>query len=248
MLAVEKGLARNTLEAYSRDINRLAAFVQRQGLRVWPEVQTDHLRSYLSHLRKAGLSVRSITRNVVTIRQLYRFLEREELIPENPLPRIFLPAEGRRLPKTLGLQDVQKLLAQPDPSNPLGLRDQAMLEFLYATGLRVSELVSLKTQQINLEGDFLTVRGKGGKVRVLPFGRWADEKLRQYLREARPQLLGGRMSPSLFLTRSAKPLTRQGFWKLIRRYALPGCCRHRRYSSFRFRFRRRCTSQSSCAR
>jgi len=116
--------------------------------------------------------------------------------------------------------DVERLLNQPNPSTLLGLRDRAMLEFLYATGLRVSELVSLHTQQINLEGDYLTVRGKGGKVRVLPFGRWAEERVRVYLREVRPKLLRGRTSPVLFLTRSGKALTRQGFWKLIGRYAL----------------------------
>ena len=220
MLSVEKGLARNTLEAYSRDINRLASFLQTQGIRSWTESESKYLRSYLSRLREAGLGVRSITRNLVSLRQFFLFLAKEGIITENPLPRLFLPEEGRKLPKPLDIEQVQRLLVQPDPSTLLGARDQAMLELLYATGLRVSELVSLNVQQINLEGDFLTVRGKGGKVRVVPFGRWADEKVRRYLREVRPKLLGGRSNSFLFLTRSGKPLTRQGFWKLIRRYAL----------------------------
>jgi len=220
MISVEKGLARNTLEAYSRDINRLASFLQTQAIHSWTESEGEHFRSYLSRLRGDGLGVRSITRNLVSLRQFFLFLVKEGIITENPLPHFFLLGEVRKLPKTLNLEGIQRLLVQPDPSTLLGVRDQAMLEFLYATGLRVSELVSLAVNQIDLEGDFLTVRGKGGKVRVMPFGRWADEKLRRYLREVRPNLLGGRSSSFLFLTRSGKPLTRQGFWKLIRRYAL----------------------------
>ena len=220
MLAVEKGLARNTLEAYSRDLNRLANFLAANGVKSWPEGSGSQLRTYFSSLRETGLSVRSITRNLVALRQFYRFLEKERIIQENPVPRLLLPVESRRLPTTLTHDDVERLLNQPNPSTLLGLRDRAMLEFLYATGLRVSELVSLPTQQINLEGDYLTVRGKGGKVRVLPFGRWADERLRVYLREVRPKLLQRRTSSVLFLTRSGKALTRQGFWKLIRRHAL----------------------------
>jgi len=220
ILAVEKGLARNTLEAYSRDLNRLANYLQANGVRSWPEGNGSQLRTYFSSLRETGLSVRSITRNLVALRQFYRFLEKERIIQENPVPRLLLPVESRRLPTTLTHDDMERLLNQPNPSTLLGLRDRAMLEFLYATGLRVSELVSLHTQQINLEGDYLTVRGKGGKVRVLPFGRWADERLRVYLREVRPKLLQRRTSSVLFLTRSGKALTRQGFWKLIRRYAL----------------------------
>jgi len=220
MLAVEKGLARNTLEAYSRDLNRIANFLAANGVDSWPEGHGSQLRTYFSSLRETGLSVRSITRNLVALRQFYRFLEKERVIQENPVPRLLLPVESRRLPTTLTHDDVERLLNQPSPSTLLGLRDQAMLEFLYATGLRVSELVSLHTQQINLEGDYLTVRGKGGKVRVLPFGRWAEERLRLYLREVRPKLVQRRNSSVLFLTRSGKALTRQGFWKLIRRHAL----------------------------
>jgi len=220
MLAVEKGLARNTLEAYSRDLNRLANFLEANGVKSWPEGHGSQLRPYFSSLRETGLSVRSITRNLVALRQFYRFLEKERIIQENPVPRLLLPVESRRLPTTLTHDDVERLLNQPSPSTLLGLRDRAMLEFLYATGLRVSELVYLHTQQVNLEGDYLTVRGKGGKVRVLPFGRWAEERLRLYLREVRPKLVQRRTSSVLFLTRSGKALTRQGFWKLIRRHAL----------------------------
>ncbi len=220
MLTVEKGLARNTLEAYSRDLNRLANFLKGRGVKTWEESQSVHLRSYLSWLRGRGLSVRSIARHIVALRQLYRFLEKEEVIAENPVPSFFLHSTSRRLPRTLGRDEVKSLLTQPDARTPLGLRDQTMIELLYATGVRVSELVSLQTHEINLQGDYLTVRGKGAKVRMIPFGKWAREGLLRYLKEVRPKLLQGRTSPFLFLTRSGRPLTRQGFWKLIRRYAL----------------------------
>jgi integrase/recombinase XerD len=120
----------------------------------------------------------------------------------------------------LSADEVRRLLAQPPDDGPVGIRDHAMLELLYATGLRVSELISLQVQQIDLQGNYLTVKGKGSKVRAVPFGKWAREALSRYMTEARPRLLKGRSSSFLFTARSGKPLTRQGFWKLIRRYAL----------------------------
>lgn len=219
-LTVEKGLARNTLEAYSRDLNRLATFLKSRRVRTWKESQAVHLRNYLSWLKGRGLAARSIARNVVALRQFYRFLEKEELITENPVPDFILQRSSRKLPHTLDREEVRSLLNQPDPGAPLGLRDRAMIELLYGTGIRVSEIVSLQTHQINLEGDYLTVRGKGAKVRVVPFGKWAREAVLRYLKEARPKLSRGRASPFVFLTRSGKALTRQAFWKLIRRYAL----------------------------
>lgn len=220
MLTVEKGLARNTLEAYSRDLNRLANFLRARRVGSWGESRAVHLRSYLSWLRGRGLSVPSIARNVVVLRQFYRFLVKEGVIGENPVPSFFLHRASRKLPHTLGRDEVKRLLTQPDPSKPLGVRDQAMIELLYATGVRVSELVSLQPHQTNLQGDYLTVKGKGSKVRMIPFGKWARETLLRYLKEVRPKLSRGRASPFLFLTRSGKALTRQGFWKLMRRYAL----------------------------
>lgn len=220
MVTVERGLAWNTLEAYSRDLNRLADFLRAREIKSWEESQAVHLRSYLSWLRGRGLSVSSIARNVVALRQFYRFLEKEEIIEENPTPSFFLHKASRKLPHILSRDDVRKLLTQPSALTPLGLRDQAMIELLYGTGVRVSEIVSLQTHQISLPGNYLTVRGKGAKVRMVPFGQWARESLLRYLREVRPKLLKGRATSILFLTRSGKALTRQGFWKLIRRYAL----------------------------
>ncbi|TAJ88946.1 site-specific tyrosine recombinase XerD [bacterium] len=220
MLIVEKGLAQNTLEAYSRDLSRLVSFLKSRGVHSWQEIDAVRLRQYLSWLRGRGLGARSIARNIVAVRQLHRFLEKEEVITKNPVPSFFLQRAARKLPHTLGREEVQSLLNQPDPAALLGLRDRAMIELLYATGVRVSEIISLQTHQLNLEGDYLTVKGKGAKVRVVPFGKWAKEVLMRYLKEARPKLARGRASAFLFLTRSGMALTRQGFWKLIRRYAL----------------------------
>src|SRR4249919_1047643 len=220
MIAVEKGLAKNTVEAYSRDLVRLSEFLIAQSVGSWEETETLHLRSYLSALRRQGLSPRSIARHIVTVRQFYGFLETEGVINENPVPRFHQVAGGRKLPHTLSADDVRKLLAQPDLQEPLGVRDQAMLELLYATGLRVSELITLQMQQINFQGNFLTVKGKGSKVRAVPFGKWARQKLLDYVNGTRLRLSKGRASAFVFINRSGRPLTRQGFWKLIRGHAL----------------------------
>jgi integrase/recombinase XerD len=220
MVAVEKGLAKNTIEAYSRDLCRLTEFLISQKVSSWEEVKPLHLRSYFSLLRKNGLSARSVARHVVTVRRLCRFMVSEELIRENPVPALFFIPPARKLPQTLSANDIRALLNQPDSLDLLGNRDRAMLELLYATGLRVSELVSLQTQQINFQGNYLAVKGKGSKMRAVPFGRYASETVRCYLNEIRPRLLKGRSSLFLFITRSGKSLSRQAFWKLIRRYAL----------------------------
>jgi integrase/recombinase XerD len=220
MIAVEKGLAKNTVEAYSRDLVRLSQFLIAQSVASWEATETLHLRAYLSALRRKGLSPRSIARHIVTVRQFYGFLETEGVVNENPVPAFHLATSGRKLPQTLSGDDVRKLLAQPDLQEPLGVRDQAMLELLYATGLRVSELITLQMQQINFQGNFLTVKGKGSKVRAVPFGKWARQKLLDYVNGARSQLSKRRPSAFVFINRSGRPLTRQRFWKLIRGHAL----------------------------
>jgi integrase/recombinase XerD len=221
MISVEKGLAKNTVEAYSRDLRRLAEFLIDKGIASWPEVDSAQLRSYMAALRGAGLSARSVARHRVTLRRLYRFLEIEGLVGgESPVPKLLASAPARKLPQTLSGDDVRKLLSQPDGAAMLGARDQAMLELLYASGLRVSELVTLKTQQVDFQGNYLIVKGKGSKVRAVPFGQWARRKLSSYLSDVRPRMLKGKSSPYLFTNRSGAAMSRQGFWKLIRRYAL----------------------------
>ena len=220
MLTVEKGLSKNTLDAYSRDLAGLSSFLIKNKVSEWREVDASHIRAYVSSLRDRGLSAKTIARHVVTLRRLLRFLETDNLIQDNPMPTL-LPVPGqRKLPQTLSAADIQSLLNQPDPNLPLGARDQAMFELLYATGLRVSELVRLQTHEVNFQGNYVIVKGKGSKVRAVPFGNYAREKLNAFMTLARPRLLKGKASPYIFTNRSGKPLSRQGFWKLIRRYAL----------------------------
>jgi integrase/recombinase XerD len=219
MVTVEKGLAKNTIEAYSRDLAGLVDFLMAHHVPAWHDVDSTRIRSYLATLRRKGLAPRSVARHAVTLRRLFRFLEGEGLVKKNPMPKLLLGG-ARKLPQTLSSDDIRKLLGQPDPSEPLGARDQAMLELLYATGLRVSELVQLQTQRVSFQGDYLTVKGKGSKMRAVPFGRWAREKLSTYMSQVRPRLLKGKSSSFVFINRSGKPLSRQGFWKLMRRYAL----------------------------
>jgi len=220
MVIVEKGLAWNTVQAYGRDLAKLANYLQSHGISSWREVDATQIRSFISCLRTSGLSSRTVARHGVTVRQLLAFLQAERHIKTALLPSFSLPRPPRKLPQILSAEDVRKLLAQPDAAKPLGARDRAMLEILYASGLRVSELVTLQTAQVNFQGDYLIVKGKGGKTRAVPFGRWARERLTDYLASARRALLKRRSSAYLFVNRSGKPLTRQGFWKLIRTYAL----------------------------
>jgi integrase/recombinase XerD len=218
--AVEKGLARNTLDAYGRDLAKFSAFLISRDVRQWRQVDGLAVRSFVSSLRAAGLAPRSIARHLVTVRRLLHFLRTENLIEEHALPEIFLSPAPRKLPQILSADDIRRLLAQPKATEPLGARDQAMLEILYAAGLRVTELVRLEIRQINFDGNYLTIKGKGSKVRAVPFGKWARDGLLAYLKQARAKLLKGKSSPFVFTNRSGAPLTRQGFWKVIRRYAL----------------------------
>jgi len=220
MLTVEKGLSKNTLDAYSRDLAGLSEFLIKQKVVDWRDLDATRIRAYVGRLRAKGLSAKTVARHIVTVRRLMRFLQIENLIKDNPMPSL-LPTRGqRKLPQTLSMADIQSLLSQPDANEPLGARDRAMFELLYATGLRVSELVRLQTQEVNFQGNYVIVTGKGSKVRAVPFGNYAHEKLNAFMTDGRRRLLKGKVSPYIFTNRSGKPLSRQGFWKLIRRYAL----------------------------
>jgi integrase/recombinase XerD len=220
-ITVEKGLTANTVEAYGRDLAELRRYLASQGLSELREAGSRHLVGFLSVLRDRGLSARSQARVLTTLRRFYRFLAREELLQDgDPTAHLLLPKIGRPLPHAPSRAQVEAVLEKPDPGTPLGMRDLAMLELLYATGLRVSELVRLEVKQINLEAGFLRVRGKGGRERVVPLGAKAREKVQAYLNGARPALLKGRSSPYLFIARSVKPMTRQAFWHLLKVYAL----------------------------
>ena len=174
---------------------------------------------HLSELEKTELSARSRARHLVALRGFYRFLVDEEVLAEDPTKRIDLPRIGLKLPEVLSVEEVDRLLSTPDTTQAAGTRNAAMLEILYATGLRVSELVNLKRQDVNTEACFLKVMGKGASERIVPMGLHAREKLVFYLETARPALLKGRESIYLFVARAGKPLTRQGFWKILKKYA-----------------------------
>jgi integrase/recombinase XerD len=219
-ITVEKGLAANTVEAYGSDLHEFHRYLASQDVKDMREAGSRRLVGFLTALRDRGLSARSQARMLTTLRRFYRFLAREEVLPNgDPTAHLLLPRIGRPLPHAPSRVQVEAVLDKPDAATPLGRRDQAMLELLYATGLRVSELVQLEVKHVNLESGFLRVRGKGGRERVVPLGSQAREKVQIYLNEARPALLKGRASAFLFVSRSAKPITRQAFWHLLKQYA-----------------------------
>lgn len=219
-LMVEKGLAAQTIEAYSRDLVRYISFLVESGRATVSEADTPLILKYLISMREDGLNARSRARHLVSIRGFYRFLTQEEILPSDPSRLIDLPKSGLKLPDVLTIDEVKRLLDAPDPKKPSGCRDAAMLELLYAAGLRVSELITLKLQDVNLTAGYVRVFGKGAKERVVPIGQYAQEKIRRFITGARQALLKDRISATLFVARAGKPLSRQGFWKLIKRYGL----------------------------
>ena len=215
-LKVERQLTPATLAAYGHDLASFAAFVQRRGVRAAAAVRNIDLLDYLAALEGA-LSARSQARRLSALRQLYKYLKVERLVPGNPTEEIDMPRFGRRLPAFLTLAEVDELLAAPDRRTDRGARDGAMLELLYATGLRVSELVRLRLSAINFQAGYLVAFGKGRKERLVPIGEVALISLRYYIETVRPKLVRpkGPVSDAAFLTRLGKSMTRQSFWKLL---------------------------------
>ena len=219
-MAVEKGSSLNTLEAYSRDLRRFAGYLRQEKIGPPGHVAPVHLVAFLGTLKKEGLSATSINRNLAAIRGFYRYLLRSGHIPENPLTKVSLAKVWMRLPDTLSRQEMEELLQRPDDSTPKGLRDKAMFELLYATGLRVSELLTLTANSVNWQVGCLTATGKGRKERIVPIGKAAIAILRRYMDESRPLLLKGKKTDILFVNRRGGGLTRQALWKMIRKYAM----------------------------
>ncbi len=215
-LRIELGLADNTVQAYSRDLIRFFQFLEKKKLTPL-EVSKDQITEYTSIIGRR-LSSRSVARNISAVRSFFRFLVSEGRIKSSPTRLVETPRVSMRLPGVLSQADVEHLLSQPDVSRPIGQRDMAMLEILYATGLRVSELVNLKTQDLNLEAGYVRTLGKGSKERVIPMGEKAVAAVKEYLSGARIRLTKGTNSPYLFLTFRGRPMTRQGFWKIIKKY------------------------------
>jgi len=217
-MVVERRLADNTVEAYSRDLARFHDFYEKRG-GSFADATRLELLEFLNAQRE-GLSSRSLARMLSSIRTFYYFLANERLIGKNPFFDMNSPRIGHKLPSVLSRSDVADLLNAPDTETPLGLRDKAMLELLYATGVRVSELLSLKFTNVNLEAGFVIVVGKGSKERIVPVGMEAIERVRRYINEGRGRIAGAQKSTLLFLNRSGSRMSRQGFWKLIKRYCL----------------------------
>ncbi len=218
-LSVEKGLAPLTLEAYGRDLGRAIALLTDQGVAAWTSVDRSHLRACLAALHRLGLSPRTAARTVTTLRGLYRFLLREGRATADPTAALESPRPTLRLPHALPADDVERLLACSLGAAPRALRDEAMIELLYATGMRVSELVALRVGDVNFEVGYVTPLGKGNKVRIVPIGDAGREKLSRYLGPPRDALLGGRPSPHVFISTRGAAMTRQRFWQILRRYA-----------------------------
>jgi integrase/recombinase XerD len=214
---LEDGLARNTLESYRRDLAKFADWLEACGTQLLA-VQRADLERYLA-LKSPVSKPRSVSRLIASLRRFYRHVLREGRIDVDPTLQLDSPKLPRSIPKSLTEQDVEALLQAPDVGQPLGIRDRAMLETLYATGLRVSELVSLKVGEVGLQEGVVRVVGKGSKTRLVPLGEEALDWISRYVREARPDILDGQLSDSLFVTRRGGAMTRQSFWHMIRRYA-----------------------------
>ncbi len=211
-------LSPNTVESYARDLAALAAFADRRGRSV-DALDRRELEAFVRTLMSGGLAPRSVARAVASMRGFYRFLALEKRLERSPAADVQPPRAWPGLPKYLDLDEVDRVLAQPDAGTPLGLRDKALIEVLYATGLRVSELVALTASDLNLEQGYLTCTGKGDKQRIVPMGHDAAEWVRRYLQEARPKLAGRRgASPRLFVNARGGPLSRVGFWKVLAAY------------------------------
>jgi integrase/recombinase XerD len=220
-LWLEDGLSRNTLDAYRRDLHQFDRWLQTsRGTNAMKAEHAD-LLSYLAY-RFQNTKPRSAARLLSSLKRFYRFLLREGHVALDPSLQIEAPKLPRPLPKSLTEEDVEALLRAPKVTAPLGLRDRAMLETLYAGGLRVSELVRLSLSQLNIEGGFLRILGKGAKERLVPLGEEAVHWIRAYVADARPSILGARPSTALFVTARAEPMSRQAFWSLIKRYAKAG--------------------------
>jgi len=217
-LWLESGLSKQTVEAYKCDLLGFSSWLAQSELDLVAATRQDILR-YQSQRMREGRKVRSEARLLSSLRRFYRYLCREEIRDSDPTAQIESPRLGKSLPSSLTENEVESLLAQPNVVVPLGLRDRTMLEVLYATGLRVSELVSLTFEQLNMRQGLVRCVGKGNKERLVPLGEVALDYLQQYLLESRPALLNGKISDDLFPTQRGKAMTRQAFWYLIKRYA-----------------------------
>jgi len=218
-LLIERGVAQNTLEAYGRDLRRYFQFLQQKDLTELQDVKPEVIIEYLVKIKSDGLSANSMNRALAALRGLYKYLIQEKIIGQSPLVNIELAKVWMRLPDTISKEEMNVILIQPGNQTAAALRDTAMLELLYATGIRVSELINLTMNSINWQVGFLVVMGKGSKERIVPIGKTAYDCTRLYVDKARPTLMQKKVTDVLFLNRFGTKFTRQGLWKIVIRYA-----------------------------
>jgi integrase/recombinase XerD len=216
-LTVEKGLSSNTIDAYRNDLRKFREYLSRSGKNIQEFTKTDVI-SYLNHLRDSGNQTPTIARNMSSLRGLCTFLIAEGILDEDPLENLGTPKGWKYLPQIMGLEDVFTLLEKPK-GEKFSMRDRAMLELIYSSGLRVSEIINRGMADINFEAGFLTIMGKGSKERIVPVNERAMESIKKYIRELRPRLLKKKTSPYVFLAKGGNALTRQRLWQLIKFYA-----------------------------
>ena len=216
-LRIEKRNSPHTVSGYCRDLDRFVSFTS--GRKV-DSITTTDIREFLIFLREQGLSEATVSRSLSSIRSFFKYLCLDKQLQNNPAEILITPKSGRKLPNVLSVNDIDNLLNCPNEKTLLGIRDKAMLEILYATGLRVSELVRLKVGELDLEVGCIRAMGKGSKERIVPIGSIAKKAVNEYILKARPALLEGQSAKEIFVTKRGRCMTRQGFWKLLKRYAI----------------------------
>ena len=218
-LMIEKGLASNSIEAYSADLKAFTNFLELKKVTDIGDIDTTVIMAWLLHMTRKGLSRKSRARNLITLRGFYRYLAGENLVKANVLKDIVIPKTGQSLPKIMSVSDVDTLINAGDLTKKNGIRNLAMIEIMYGAGLRVSELIGLNLRDVDLDAGLVRVMGKGSKERIVPIGNQASRATREWLGSARPAMLKGIISDYLFVARAGRPLTRQAFWKIIKQYS-----------------------------
>ena len=218
-ISVERGLAKNTLLAYRRDLTKYIDYLSQKGVKTSPHVSREHVSDFMFDLKKHDMSAVTICRNLAAVKMFHRFLVRENLAKEDPTTLVDTPKLWKRIPSVLTQKEIESMIAAASGKKAQQVRDQAILEIFYASGLRVSELADLKTTSINYEVGFVRAVGKGSKERIIPLGKKAREAVQRYLLRARPQLLKNQTNDVLFLSRLGKKISRQSLWAVIKFYA-----------------------------
>jgi len=218
-LAVDRGLAKNTLESYGRDLRQFQAYLQNGKFEDIKDSSRMTIVDYLNTLKSQGKAVSTISRNIAALKSFYQYLVKENYLEHDPAEKLETPKLEKKLPKILSIAEVEELLKQPNVRLSVGLRDKGMLELLYATGIRVSEIIALNISDVNLDMGYVKCYGKGSKERIVPLGSIAVKSVHEYINKGRSKIVRTYEEPALFLNHHGNRLTRQGFWKIIKKYA-----------------------------